>query len=143
VPGSQLYRVAQAQAAALQGELARAHAQAADLQRAHAAAAAREGALQLQARRAAACARCSARCGVAGAVSALRRRQAAPAGLTAAPRAGPQRANWEHVTAARAAGRAGLPGSPAPVQTIGARPPGAACARARGSLQRPPGVRDL
>ncbi len=51
MPGSQLYRAAQAQAAALQGELARAHAQAADLQRAHAAAAAREGALQLQARR--------------------------------------------------------------------------------------------
>ena len=49
--GSQLYAAAQAQAAALQGELGRAHAQVADLQRARELAYARENALQLQARR--------------------------------------------------------------------------------------------
>lgn len=48
VPGSRLYAAAQAQAAGLQGELARASAQVADLLRAREAAFARESALQLQ-----------------------------------------------------------------------------------------------
>lgn len=51
VAGSRLYAAALAQVAALQGELARAHAQVADLQRARELAFARENALQLQARR--------------------------------------------------------------------------------------------
>ena len=48
MPASRLYAAAQAQAAGLQGELARAHAQVAELLRAREAAYAREGALQLQ-----------------------------------------------------------------------------------------------